>query len=105
MKILRENPRTSESAVEIAMKEQNLRKRFTLRSTETTRPNELLQETRFDTSPHFLARNFNQDQAMFRNEEQMEIDHYRGIQCKANKCPNNQTPQKRQHYKNFGSPR
>jgi hypothetical protein len=110
MKILRENPRTLESAVEIAMKEQNLRKRLILRSTDTTKPKELLQEPHFDTTPHFLAQNFNRGPTISRHEEPMEIDHYRGIQCykcrkkghKANKCPTNQItkPQKSQPCKN-----
>jgi hypothetical protein len=81
------------------MKEQNLRKRLTLRSTDTTKSNELLQEPHLDITPHFLAQTFSRGAAIFQHEEPMEIDHYRGIQyfkCrkighKASKCPTNQT--------------
>ena len=110
MKILRENPRTLESAVEIAMKEQNIRKRLTLRSTDAITPNELLKESHFDTTPHFMAQNFHRGPTISRHEEPMEVDHYRGIQCykcrkkghKANKCPTNQItkPQMSQPFKN-----
>lgn len=109
MKILRENPRNLESAVEVAMKEQNLRKRLNLRSADTTKSTEPLNEARFDTTPHFMAQNFGQAPYTSRYEEPMEVDHYRGIQCykckkkghKANKCSTNQSSksQKQQPFK------
>ena len=107
LKILRENPKTLETAIEIAMKEQNLRKRLNLRNTDNVRSDEPVHEARLDTTPHFLAQTSGQTPYTNRYEEPMEIDHYRGVQCykcrkkghKANKCPFNQTtkPQKRRH--------
>jgi hypothetical protein len=82
MKIWRENLRTLKSAREIhvAMEEQSLRKRLTLRSTDTTKSMELLQETCFDITPHFLAPKINRIPTISRHKEPMRIDHYQGIQ-------------------------
>jgi hypothetical protein len=107
IKILRENAKTLETAIELAMKEQNLRKRLTLRSTDNVRSDEPMHGARLDSTPHFLTQT--SDQAFLdsnfgssplytdRYEEPMEIEHYRGVECykcrkkghKANKCPFN----------------
>ena len=109
LKILRENPKTLEAAIELAMIEQNLRKRLHLRNKNTIRSDEPMHEARLDTTPHFLTQTSGQAPYTNRHEEPMEIDHYRRVQCykcrkkghKANKCPFNKTtkPQKRRGLK------
>ena len=99
LKILRENPKTLENAIELAMKEQNLRKRLTLRSTDNVRSDQPMHGARLDTTPHFLTQTSDQTPYTDRYEESMKIDHYRGVQCykcrkkghKANGCPYNKT--------------
>ena len=109
LKILRENPKTLENAIELARKEQNLRKRLTLRSTDNVRSDEPMHGARLDTTSHFLTQTLGQAPYTDRYEEPMEIDHYRGVQCykcrkkghKANKCPFNKSTksQKRRYSK------
>jgi hypothetical protein len=55
LNILRKNPKTLENAIELARKEQNLRKRLTLRNTDNVQPDAPIHEARLDTTPHFLA--------------------------------------------------
>jgi len=72
MKVLREDPKTSEDAVQVTMKEQNLRKRFQLRKDDDIRD--------FDFRP-FRPITRTDRQTETRREEPMEIDHYRSRQC------------------------
>jgi hypothetical protein len=53
LKLLRENPKTLEAAIELAMIEQNLRKRLNLWNKDTIRSDEPMHEARLDTSPYF----------------------------------------------------
>ena len=64
MKVLRENPQNDQDAVSIATKEQNIRKRFTMRQDEM----EVLR-------PRTPVR------AAYNREVPMEVDHYRPKRC------------------------
>jgi hypothetical protein len=71
LKILRENPKTLENAIELARKEQNLRKRLTLHNTDNVQPDAPIHEARLDTTPHFLVQTSVQAPYTNRYEEPM----------------------------------
>jgi hypothetical protein len=78
LNISKENPKTLEAAIELAMEEQNLRKKLTLRNIDT----DFMSEVSFtcNTTPPFLAQTSNQAPNTLRYEQPMEIDQYRGVQ-------------------------
>ena len=65
MKVLRDDPQTFDEAIQVAMKEQNIRKRFSLR-----------QEPEFERPQ--MTPNF---RTPAKQEEPMEVDHYRPKRC------------------------
>ena len=86
MKILRENPKDLESAIQIAMREQNLRQRLAIRGSNMT---EIVQSndnrrtlSNFDTTlPLLKDRADNLTSVETRHVEPMEIDHARNSRC------------------------
>lgn len=86
MKILRENPKDLESAIQIAMREQNLRQRLAIRGSNMT---EIVQSndngrtlSNFDTTlPLLKDRADNLTSIETRHVEPMEIDHARNSRC------------------------
>lgn len=102
MKILRENPKDLESAIQIAMREQNLRQRLAIRGSNMT---EIVQSndngrtlSNFDTTlPLLKDRADNLTSIETRHVEPMEIDHARNSRCfkckqtghRARFCPQN----------------
>ena len=114
MKVMRTDPKTFEEAVEIAMKEQNLRKRFNLRSNSNYTPflatndNEIFKNSQnlanhaFQTMPENMAPawpswvpEMPSRETETRQIEPMEIDHFRNLKCfkcsgfghRARNCP------------------
>lgn len=85
MKILRENPKDLESAIQLAMREQNLRQRLAIRgsSITSTTPNDNRQTvSKFDsTTPLLSERLVNLSSTDNRQEEPMEVDHTRNKGC------------------------
>jgi hypothetical protein len=70
MKVLREDPRTFNEALQIAMREQNIRKRFALRQDNEPRQN------------RYKSKQNNKFHSQ--DETPMEVDHFRQKRC--NKC-------------------
>lgn len=86
MKILRENPKDLESAIQVAMSEQNLRPGLAIRGssiTHTTQNDDNRQSiSRFDTITSLLnERLVNFSPTETRQEEPMEINHTRNRVC------------------------
>lgn len=81
MKVLRENSNTLENAVQVAMREQNLRKRFALRSQDKGGDMSFNQNSTSTVGNNFLLKFFEIKSNIFRREEPMEIDHFRNQRC------------------------
>ena len=76
MKVMREDPKTLEDAVRVAMREQNLRKRFNLRKDENIELSSPI------GAPQSTLTTLNKDwDADTRHEVPMEVDHTRQKQC------------------------
>ncbi|CAC5410710.1 CNBP [Mytilus coruscus] len=73
MKLMTENPATFALAVKSAMTEQNLRKRFTLRT-------EKVDEPRYKTTRPMTLNRLRRTEPL-NSHEPMEIDHYRDAKC------------------------
>ena len=105
MKVMREDPKTLEDAISVAMKEQNLRKRFNLRKQDDSQSGSFLLNPTFldQIRREPLTTHFDSDP---RNIEPMEIDHYRPRNCfkcrkpghTSRNCPNSQDNRR---YDNF----
>lgn len=81
MKVLRENPKTLENTVQVAMREQNLRKRLALRSQDNGGDMSFNQNSTSTVGNNFLLKFFEIKSNIFRREEPMEIDHFRNQRC------------------------
>lgn len=81
MKVLRENPKTLENAVQVAMREQNLRKRFALRSQDNGGDMSFSQNSTSTVGNNLLLKFPEIKSNTFRIEEPMEIDHFRNQRC------------------------
>lgn len=79
MKVLRENSNTLENAVQVAMREQNLRKR--LRSQDNGGDMSFNQNSTSTVGNNFLLKFPEIKPNIFRREEPMEIDHFRNQRC------------------------
>lgn len=81
MKVLRENPKTLENAVQVAMREQNLRKRFALRSQDNGGDMSFNQNSASPVGNNLLSKFPEIKSNNFRREEPMEFDHFRNQRC------------------------
>lgn len=81
MKVLRENLKTLENAVQVAMREQNLRKRFALRSQDNGGDMSFNQNSTSTVGNNFLFKIPEIKLNNFRREEPMEINHFRNQRC------------------------
>lgn len=77
MKVLRENLKILENAVQVAMREQNLRKRLALRSQDNGGDMSFNQHSTSTVGDNFLFKFPEIKSNIFRREEPMEIDHFR----------------------------